>query len=153
MWEIIKNNLDVVSLTCTVISGALTFVSIVLTIITWIFKKKTVFLYNTIDLKSVIALFDSESSRFKNRTRSPEWYKGVDPNDVIDPFSDILSKFPSIYSSIKCPAELKGHVDKLNEIIIDYSSVSSETKREATSHISSISEILHDSLQQKVKRV
>lgn len=98
---------------------------------------------DTFDLERLLGRFQIESKHFQNNTRKSDWYKVIDINTVISPFTDILSDFGKIYHLMGDCSLLKSKVHSLNEIVQTYPSAKNAQKKEVTSLIIEITEFLH----------
>lgn len=107
------------------------------------YKEDTLLLTDTFDLERFIVKFQTESESFLEKTRKPQWNKGVDPNLIISPFKGILSSFGRVYHLVNSSEELKQRVHILNEIVQTYDKANNKDKKRVNSLIIEIIEILH----------
>lgn len=82
-------------------------------------------------------------------SRKGDWYKDIDINTIISPFTDILSDFGKIYHLMDDCSQLKSKVHSLNEIVQTYSSAKDVQKKEVTSLIIEITEFLQQEILRK----
>lgn len=85
--------------------------------------------FYTISLKEFADSYNYSKQIFLKETRGLEWFKGKDPNIVITPFDDVLSKYTSLDSSV-CDENLKEKIRELKKAIQDYYKVGQKRKKE-----------------------
>lgn len=146
--EQLNNILTIVSVIVTIISIACSILSYCSAKDAKQYKEETLQLRNTFDLERFLGRYQVEAKYFQNNTRKTDWYKGVDVNTIISPFTEILSEFGNVYNLMDNPEQLRCKVHSLNEIVQIYSSVNSDKKKEACALIIDITE----SLQHEVHR-
>lgn len=83
----------------------------------------------TISLKEFADSYNYSKQIFLKDTRSDEWFKGKDPNVVITPFDDVLSKYTSLDISV-CNENLKEKIRALKKAIQDCYKVGPKRKKE-----------------------
>lgn len=85
--------------------------------------------FYTIGLKEFADSYNYSKQIFLKETRGTEWFKGKDPNSVITPFDDVLSKYASLDSSV-CDENLKEKIRALKKAIQDCYKVGPKKKKE-----------------------
>lgn len=103
----------------------------------------------TISLKEFVDSYNYAKQIFLKETRSEEWFKGKDPNTVITPFDDVLSKYTSLDASV-CNEDLKEKIRELKKSIQDYYKVSKKRKKELISLAEIIAEELGATLNENL---
>ena len=149
---------DSMSFWCTVVSIFVTLLSIGFSICSFIsakkakqYKEETLQVKGTIELESLHSRFLLESQRFLNNTRRIDWYKGVDENTIISPFSDILLNFGKCYHLVQDATDLKKKVHRLHEIIQIYPTATDLTRKEITGLVIDITDILQSEISRNIK--
>ncbi len=149
------------------LNNLLTIISIIVTIISVIcsisasssakaakqYKEETLQLKDTFDLERILGRFQIGSKHFQNHTRKNDWYKGIDVNTVISPFTDILSDFGKVYHLMEDHNQLKSKVHSLNEIVQMYTSAKNPQKKEVTSLIIEITDLLQQELHRNTNKI
>lgn len=107
------------------------------------YKEGILILKDTLDLRSLLSQFLSESEHFMEKTRNKEWYRGIDVNVIISPLSRNLMLFGSIYHLISDSSNLKLKVHKLQNNIQHYDTASDFVRAETNDLITDIVDILH----------
>lgn len=59
------------------------------------YKEETLHLREVLDLENLSSKFLAESKYFLDKTRSKDWYRGIDVNYIISPFKEVLSSLAS----------------------------------------------------------
>lgn len=145
----------------------LTIVSIVVTVISigcsfWSFhsakkanqyKKDTLQLKETMDMEKLLGKFLIESKYFQDRTRTDEWFRGIDANSIITPFIEVLHSFGSIYHLTKDPDSLKQKVHRLNVIVQDYTNAKAKLRKESNELILDISDMLQSEIHRNTNKI
>lgn len=145
----------------------LTIVSIIVTIVSIIcsnsasssakaakqYKEETLQLKDTFDLERLLGRFQIGSKHFQNHTRKKDWYKGIDVNTVISPFTDILSDFGKVYHLMEDHSLLKSKVHSLNEIVQMYSYATNAKKKETVNLIIEITDLLQQELHRNTNKI
>ena len=67
------------------------------------YKEETLHLREVLDLENLSSKFLAESKYFLDKTRSKDWYRGIDVNYIISPFKEVLSSFGKLYHFISVP--------------------------------------------------
>ena len=122
------NEIDSISTCITLVGIFVTLVGIVVTIGASVFswwsakkarkyKDETHKIYNALDINRIIDSFSRESSSFQQKIRKTCWYKGINPDSVITPFSKVLKSIGKIYPLTKDSGKLKEKVHSLDNII------------------------------------
>lgn len=141
--------LDTVNLVCTIISIMATCISIGYSLRAKSdakkaeqYKKDALLLRDTFDLVSLNSKFQTESESFLEKTRKPQWNRGVETSPIISPFKGVLSSFGRVYHLVNDPKGLREKVHMLNEIVQTYHKANTEEKKQVNSLIMEITEIL-----------
>lgn len=148
-------------------NSILTVISIIVTIISIIcsiaasrsakaakqYKEDTLRLRDTFDLERLLGRFQVGSKHFLNNTRKHDWYKGIDVNTVISPFTDILSDFGKVYHLMDDDRVLKGKVHSLNEFVQMYPTVKTNQKKEVNSLIIEITDLLQQEIYRNTNKI
>lgn len=130
----------------TVISALCTIATIVGTIASFRYKRG---IQNTIKSWKVCEycnLFAVHGQNFINNTREHYWYKGGDPNIIINPLSNLLLRFGEVAPSLSCADELVDRVEEMRILINKYANVmelTEEVKSKTTALIYKISDELY----------
>lgn len=134
----------------TIISIIVTLVSIGFSI--WSFssaksakryKDDVVFIKDTVELKKLMTQFLIESSTFQTNTRCTDWYKGIDVNIVISPFSEVLRSFGSVYYLFDSVDEIRSKIHTLYNYVQEYDKATRAIRKECNAIILDISDLLH----------
>lgn len=145
----------------------LTVVSIIVTIISirssiWSFrsaknaeayKKDVQKVMQTLGLKSITESYYIESSRFQAQTRKADWFKGIDVNTIISPFSDVLAKLGAVYPILNDPQGIKTKVNVLYRHIQQYDKATESTRKDYTNLIIEITNIFQSEIHTKTYTV
>ena len=124
-------DINSINISLTIISIVATFISIVLTGISiWQacradryakqakkYKEEAFFLVDVLNLDDLCSRFQVESRIFQEKTRSKQWYKGIDINTIISPYTSTIIGFGKIYHLVNNSNELKMKVNSLDSII------------------------------------
>lgn len=144
----------------TIISIAVTCISIGCSIWSFIsaekarsFKDKAKAAMRFIDIGKFVTQFDYESNKFVNATRNEDWFKGINPNNIISPFSDILSQFNAIYPTLGNPQQLTELVTNLYKTVQSYDKASVRCKQSAIGDIYKISSELHKYYHKSIEEI
>lgn len=151
--ESINMWLTIVSIICTIVSIVFSIISICNAKRARNYKEQAKQVLSLMDLKEILVEFERVSKDFINKTRDKDWYKGQDPNNIIQPLSDILIKFNSLYPSIVYPAILKEKVRLLSEKILNYEKTTQKMKKETNNIIYDIMELLNNSINGVLKDI
>ena len=84
------------------------------------YKKDALLVRDMFDLEGLHSRFQIGSRLFQEKTRSSQWNKGIDPNTIISPYTEVLLSFGRIYHLVKEPETLKERVHSLNKIVNSY---------------------------------
>ena len=71
------------------------------------YKEETLHLREVLDLENLSSKFLAESKYFLDKTRSKDWYRGIDVNYIISPFKEVLSSFGKLYHLVNVEDDLK----------------------------------------------
>lgn len=94
------------------------------------YKEDTLLLTDTFNLERFIVKFQTESASFLEKTRKPQWNKGIDSNFIISPFKGVLSSFGRVYHlEDSSEEELKPRVHTLNDIVQTYDKANNKDKK------------------------
>lgn len=151
--ESINMWLTIVSIICTIVSIVFSIISICNAKRARNYKEQAKQVLSLMDLKEILVEFERVSKDFINKTRDKDWYKGQDPNNIIQPLSDILIKFNSLYPSIVNHATLKEKVRLLSEKILNYEKTTPKMKKETNNIIYDIMELLNNSINGVLKDI
>ena len=144
--ESINMWLTIVSIICTIVSIVCSIISICNAKKARNYKEQAKRVLSLTNIKEVLVEFEHVSRDFINKTRDKDWYKGQDPNNIIQPLSDILIKFNSLYPSIVNHTILKENVRLLSEKILNYEKTAQKMKKETNNIIFEIIELLNNSM-------
>lgn len=144
----------------TIISIVVTCISIGCSIWSFIsakkaksYKDKAKAAMNLIDIEKLVTQFDYESKKFVNATRNDDWFKGINPNNIISPFSDILSQFNAIYPTLGNPQQLIDLVSNVHKDIQVYIKANDYEKKSTIGNINKISCELHNYLHKSIEKI
>lgn len=148
--------MEVVNLIVTIVSIICTAVSIIYSIKATRAAKDAKNIKNqvrttlyTISLKEFVDSYNYAKQIFLRETRSDEWFKGKDPNTVITPFDDVLSKYTSLDTTV-CSEDIKAKIRELKKSIQDYYKISKKRKKELITLIEIIAEELGTTLNKNI---
>ena len=99
-----------------------------------------------LDLENLSSKFLAESKYFLDKTRSKDWYRGIDVNYIISPFKEVLSSFGKLYHLVNVEDNLKYKVHTLNDMIQTYDRAKASQKSTVNSLILEIGEILQQEI-------
>lgn len=108
------------------------------------YKDKAKNALSLIETEKLVSQFDNESKKFVNATRNDDWFKGINPNNIISPFSDILSQFNAIYPTLGNPQQLIDLVANVHKNIQVYTKAKDDEKKSTIGNINKISCELHN---------
>lgn len=103
-------------------------------------------LREVLDLENLSSKFLAESKYFLDKTRSKDWYRGIDVNYIISPFKEVLSSFGKLYHLVNVEDDLKYKVHTLNDMIQTYDRATASQKTTVNSLILEIGEILQQEI-------
>ncbi len=153
-------SIDKLNMWLTIISIVVTAISVGCTI--WSFrsakkanqyKKEILRLKETMDMEGLLGKFLIESKYFQDRTRSEEWYRGIDANSIISPFVEVLHYFGSIYHLTKEPEILRQKVHRLDVIVQDYTNAKYKLRKESRELIIDITDMLQSEMHRNTDKV
>ena len=110
------------------------------------YKEETLHLREVLDLENLSSKFLAESKYFLDKTRSKDWYRGIDVNYIISPFKEVLSSFGKLYHLVNVEDDLKYKVHTLNDMIQTYDRATASQKTTVNSLILEIGEILQQEI-------
>lgn len=138
----------------------LTFLSIVASVVSIRHAKQAkqyrdaaLLLCDVLNLEGLYTRFTIESKIFQDKTRGDQWYKGVEANLIISPYTEVIYKFGEIYHLIKDPEELKSKVCSLNDIVQDFEKVEYQQKKCTRTLIFEITNILQQAIVYNKRKV
>ena len=143
--------LTIVSIICTVVSIVFSVISVCNAKKAKDYKEKAQKVLYLTDIQGLIVEFENVSKDFIDKTREKQWYKGQDPNAIIQPLNNVIMKFSALYPQIDNEEELKNRVHLLSSNVVNYETVTSKRKKETNNIIYEISELLHK-IKYKVKK-
>ena len=153
-------NIDFLNILLTIVSIIVTIVSIISSIsasksakAAKQYKEETLQLKDTFDLERFLGRYQVEAKYFQNNTRKNDWYRGIDVNTIISPFTEILSEFGNVYNLMDNPEQLRCKVHSLNEIVQIYSSAKSAQKKEVIGLIIDITELLQHEVHRNMNKI
>ena len=148
--------MEVVNLIVTIVSIICTVVSIIYSVKATRAAKDAKNIKNqvratlyTISLKEFVDSYNYAKQIFLKETRSDEWFKGKDPNTVITPFDDVLSRYTSLDTTV-CREDIKAKIRELKKSIQDYYKISKKRKKELISLAEIIAEELGTALNENI---
>lgn len=95
-----------------------------------------------LDLENLSSKFLAESKYFLDKTRSNDWYRGIDVNYIISPFKEVLSSFGKLYHLVNVEDDLEYKVHTSNDMIQTYDRATAIQKTTVNSLILETGEIL-----------
>lgn len=104
-------------------------------------------------MEALLGKFMIESKYFQDRTRTEEWFRGIDANSIITPFVEVLHSFGRIYHLTKNPEVLKLKVHRLNEIVQDYTNAKSKLRKESRELIIDITDMIQSDMHRNTNRI
>ena len=110
------------------------------------YKEETLHLREVLDLENLLSKFLAESKYFLDKTRSKDWYRGIDVNYIISPFKEVLSSFGKLYHLVNAEDNLKYKVHTLDDMIQPYDRATASQKSTVNSLILEIGEILQQEI-------
>jgi len=106
------------------------------------YKEETLKFKDTIDLRTLLNRFITESQCYQNQTRKLDWFRGIDANLVITPFNKVLVSFGELYDLMENSKEIKEKVHHLQEAIQQYQKSTRTLQKEVNNYIIEIIELL-----------
>lgn len=153
-------NIDSLNLVLTIISLAVTIISIYCSVLSFKsakkakqYKTEVCLLKDTIDLKSLTSNFMVESQHFLKQTRSSDWFRGVDVNAVTSPFVSVLMSFGISYHLMDKGEDLKVKVHKLTCQVQVYETLDFKSKKRCQDLIFEIAETLQEEVQKSANKI
>lgn len=151
---------DNVNLVLTIVSIVVTSISVVCSISSFRsakkarqYKEETSTLKDTMDLKSLTSNFMTESQHFLKQTRSSDWFKGIDVNTVISPFTSVLMSFGASYHLMCNSEEIKYKVHKISSQVQYYQALDFKSKKRCQDLILELVELLQEEVQNSTKKI
>lgn len=117
------------------------------------YKEDTLKFKETLDLRSLLDKFMSESRNYQDRTRCVSWYKGQDANLVIYPYNNVLLSFGDYYHLMENVEEIKVKVHSLQKNIQQYTRFTKAVQQETNDLIIEIIELLQEETRKRTSEL
>ena len=153
-------SIDNVNLMFTLVSIVVSIISTVSSVLSFKnakkarqYKEGVSMLKDTMDLKNLTSNFMMESQHFLKQTRSCDWFKGIDVNTVISPFTSVLMSFGASYHLMRKSEDIKYKVHKISSQVQNYETLDFKSKRRCQDLILEVIELLQEEVQNSTKKI